>query len=138
MARKAPTGIHSEFRARMAVTVRAPEGDSMRALQMQRLVQEMAERHASGHLIEWMTSALLDKVAREMAFEQGINIPNPRSQWSGAASQPREGRGVEQSQTVERVLPAVQAAEHDDGVDRLVAATTATPKTMPSGLKRAM
>lgn len=134
MSSKLPPGIHSVFKERVVLSVRAPEGSSERAGLMRKLVEEMAERKATGHLNDWIVEALLERMVSQAAnAKHGMTIG-----WSGAACQPGEGRGGAQSLPVERVLPAVQAAEHDDGVDRLVAATTATPKTMPSGLKRAM
>ncbi|RRV31746.1 hypothetical protein EGJ86_19435 [Pseudomonas sp. o96-267] len=88
MARRAPTGIHSEFKGRIALTIRAPEGDSVRANLLRRLVGEMEEHHQTGHLIEWVREALLERIAREVRAEQGVVLVEQ----AGAAIQPGVGR----------------------------------------------
>jgi hypothetical protein len=134
MSSKLPPGIHSVFKERVVLSVRAPEGNSERAGLMRKLVEEMAERKATGHLNDWIVEALLERMVSQAAnAKHGMT-----SACSGAACQPGEGRAVEQSQPVERVLPPAHAAEHGDGVDTLVAATATTPKAMPSGLKGVM
>lgn len=108
MARKAPNGIHSEFRERMFLTVRAPEGNSPRASLMRKLVEEMTERSGTGHLKEWLIEALLDRVARDSLQTQGL--PNAiallgsqgrEAESLGPAGQPvtvrGEGQGPEQA-----------------------------------------
>lgn len=87
MARKAPNGIHSEFRERMFLTVRAPEGNSPRASLMRKLVEEMTERSGTGHLKEWLIEALLDRVARDSL--QAESVPNAIALFGS------QGRGAE-------------------------------------------
>lgn len=97
MSRMMPPGVHSEFQARMSLTVRAPEGSSPRAVLMRRLVKEMTERNETGHLREWMIDALLDRVARDsMQAEQAF--------YRGASQLPEGGAG-------ELIVPAGQPVE---------------------------
>jgi len=70
MARKAPV-FHSEFRERILLTIRAPEGDSQRAVALRKLVAEMNERYATGHLTEWLVETLLEKQCRESLVIEG-------------------------------------------------------------------
>lgn len=71
MARKAIV-FHSEFKERLVIKIRAPEGDSPRAIALRMLVGEMNERYATGHLTEWLVETLIEKKAREVA---GIDVP---------------------------------------------------------------
>lgn len=82
MARKAPV-FHSEFRERILLTIRAPEGDSQRAVALRKLVAEMNERYATGHLTEWLVETLLEKQCRESLVIEGGGAGSPSRRWSG-------------------------------------------------------
>lgn len=139
MARRAPTGIHSEFRERMLVTVRAPVGDSMRSVLMRRLVAEMAERKTSGHLVEWMVGALLDRIAKDVALEQGLQVSSINAMQLDAASQPGEGQGESSSHQVVSMIHNKASQEREvlepAGSTEPAAPAAVAKKPLPQGLK---
>lgn len=64
MAKTKPT-FSTEFHQRVSLMVRAPEGDSHRAIALRNAVIEMGERYQTGTLNSWLIEAVLEKMARE-------------------------------------------------------------------------
>lgn len=69
MSRPLKSTIHSEFRDRVTLVVRAPRGDAPRARLMQDLVEELRARHAIGSYLDWVVDAMVEKFAREQALQ---------------------------------------------------------------------
>lgn len=138
MTSQLPTGIHSIFKERVIISVRAPEGSSARAVLMRQLVEEMTERKATGHLNDWMVEALLDRLANDMA-RGGHGGPKPVQieRRPEAASQPVEGNSAEQVHTT--VVPIPQAAVEQGGGqrsdDRKDEPVVLVSHPLPSGLR---
>jgi len=72
MASRSKAKIHSEFRARTRLIIRAPEGSDPRSLLMQELVQELELKHNMGVHQEWIIESLLDRMSREKAAGIGV------------------------------------------------------------------
>lgn len=115
----------------MSLTVRAPEGDSPRAILMRKLVSEMKERNETGHLREWMIDALLDRVARDSLPSEHVAYPSAAiqaqaggSELVGPAVQPEKERAKGQAEQAVRE-PSVETGSST--------ATRSVP--LPKGLR---
>lgn len=113
--------IHSEFRCRMLLSVRAPKGDDPQAKLAQDLVRELEIRHVMGTHNEWIIQALMDRMKREKLA--GIGIAGSDVEAQNAArpnmAAPAPERPVDRSQSL--------------GVELVAAASQEEVKPLPDG-----
>lgn len=126
----AKDSIHSEFRARLVLSVRAPLGNHASAVQRQELVSQLAERHSNGCLNEWIIEAMLDRIANEKMA--GIGVGRGKGiVHSGEAAFPVP----EES----RIKPALRSQEAYAGPTQSVEpAPAAQRRALPAGLNSIM
>lgn len=135
MARKAPI-FHSEFRERILLTIRAPEGDSQRAVALRKLVAEMNERYATGHLTEWLVETLLEKQCREsLVIEGGGQVVRFADELGGKSTVEQiESADAQRSRERDGAVEAPQAPSVEPANEALESGSSPKP-AMPVGLR---